>query len=244
VNLAYEVLPTSSSNKHTFIVGLWYGDFFEGDGVGRKALDSELTRFGLYGNVENDRAILKIPQAALPAAFATLRPLIIMQRAWETVSVVSTSVTEDILGQPHPTDMDFAGLDQLATPTDEEKRQLVEQRSQAGAQVSDEVLAKLMPIAKRISDAGDRLVLVDLPLPRWHADAVPAAADYSRRKQPYLAEVLRLPGVYYLDLEGNATDDDFYDSVHLRPKACVGLAHRLGREVDGLPGPGETAMRP
>ena len=34
VNLAYEVLPPS--DKHTFVVGLWYGDFFAEDGVGQK----------------------------------------------------------------------------------------------------------------------------------------------------------------------------------------------------------------
>src|SRR5580704_15721960 len=49
VNLAYEVLPPSE--KHTFVVGLWYGDFFAEDGVGHKALNSELTRYGLYQKV-------------------------------------------------------------------------------------------------------------------------------------------------------------------------------------------------
>jgi len=242
VNLAYEVLPPS--DKHTFVLGLWYGDFFAEDGVGHKALNSELTRYGLYRRVEDDRAILKIPKSTLPVAAATLRPLIIMQRAWETITTVSASVVDDILGQSPPPATDFAALDQAASPGAEEKRELIERRSADGNRVSDDVLAKLMPIAKRISDAGDRLVLVDLPLPRWHTEAVPAAADYSRRKQAYFAPVLRLPGIYYLDMEGSATDEDFYDSVHLRPKACIELAHRLARTLAGLPGPSETAMRP
>jgi hypothetical protein len=241
VNLAYEVLPASSAGTHTFVFGLWYGDFFAGDGVGHKALNSELTRYGLYQKIEDDRAILKIPRSTLPAAVATLRPLIIMQRAWENLIGVSTFVVKDILGQPHPPAIDFAAQDQAASPGEAEKRALIELRSAGGSRVGDDVLAKLMPIAKRISDAGDRLVLVDLPLPRWHEEAVPAAGDYSRRKQPYFAAILRLPGVYYLDMEGSATDEDFYDSVHLRPKACIGLAHRLGRALGGLTGSDETA---
>ena len=242
VNLAYEVLPVSPSNTHTFVFGLWYGDFIAGNGVGHEALNSELTRYGLYRKVEDDRAILKIPRSRLPVAAATLRPLIIMQRAWETITAVSTSAVNDILGQAHPPAIDLAAQDQAASPGEEEKRVLIERRAADGDRVGDEVLAKLMPIAKRISDAGDRLVLVDLPLPQWHTEAVPAAADYSRRKQAYLAAVLRLPGIYYLDLEGSATDADFYDSVHLRPKVCIGLAHRLGRTLAGLPSPGETGM--
>jgi hypothetical protein len=241
VNLAYEALPPS--NKHTFVLGLWYGDFFAEDGVGHKALKNELTRYALYQEVEDDRAMLKIPKSTLPVAAATLRPLIIMQRSWETVTTVSTSVVDDILGQSHPPATDFAALDQAASPGAEEQRKLIELRSD-GNRVSDDVLAKLMPVAKRISDAGDRLVLVDLPLPRWHVEAVPAAADYSRRKEAYFAPVLRLPGIYYLDMKGSATDEDFYDSVHLRPKACVELAHRLARTLAGLPSPRETAVRP
>jgi hypothetical protein len=242
MNLAYEVLP--ASDKHTFVLGLWYGDFFAGDGVGHKALKRELTRYGLYHKIDEDRAALKIPKSTLPVAVATLRPLIIMQRAWETVTTVSTSVVDDILGQSHPPTIDLAALDQAATPGPEEKRVLIERRSADGNRVNDDVLAKLMPIAKRISDRGDRLVLVDLPLPQWHAEAVPAAIDYSRRKQPYFAEVLRLPGVYHVDMEGSATDEDFYDSVHLRPKACIELARRLARTIASLPNPSDAAMRP
>ena len=244
VNLAYEALPASSSDKHTFVFGLWYGDFFAGDGVGREALNGELTRYGLYQKVEDDRAVLKIPRSKLPVVVATLRPLIIMQRAWETLTAASTSVVKDILGQSHPAAIDFAAQDQAAGPGEAEKGALIGLRSAAGTRVDDVVLAKLMPIAQRISDAGDRLVLVDLPLPRWHAEAIPAATDYSRRKQAYFAPVLRLPGIYYLDMEGSATDEDFYDSVHLRPKACIGLAHRLGRTLARLTGPGETAAIP
>ena len=243
VNLAYEVLPASSSDRHTFVFGLWYGEFFTGDGVGHEGLNSELTRYGLYQKVEDDRAILKIPRSTLPVAVATLRPLIIMQRAWEPLTAVSTSVVKDILGQPHPPAIDLAAQDQAESLGEAEKRVLIERRSADGTRVGDDVLAKLMPIAKRISDAGDRLVLVDLPLPRWHAEAVPAASDYSRRKQAHFAALLRLPGVYYLDMEGSATDEDFYDSVYLRPKACIGLAHQLGRALAGLTGPGETGIR-
>jgi hypothetical protein len=242
VNLAYEVLPPSE--KHTFVVGLWYGDFFAEDGVGHKALNSELTRYGLYQKVEHDRAILKIPRSTLPVAAAALRPLIIMQRAWETVTTVSTSVADEILGQSQPPAIDLAALDQAPSPGAAEQRVLVERRSAGGTQVSDDVLARLMPVAKRISDAGDRLVLVDLPLPRWHTDAVPAASDYSLRKQAYFAPVLRLPSIYHVDLEGSATDVDFYDSVHLRPKVCIELAHRLARTLAELPGPSETAISP
>jgi hypothetical protein len=244
VNLAYEVLPALSSGRRTFVFGLWYGDFLGGDGVGREALKSELTRYGLYRKVEEDRAILKIPRSTLPVVAASLRPLIIMQRAWETITGVSTLVVQDILRQPHPPAIDLAAQDEAASPAEAEKRALIERRSAVGTRLDDDVLAKLMPIAKRISDAGDRLVLVDLPLPRWHAEGVPAATDYSRRKQAYLAAVLRMPGIYYLDMEGSATDEDFYDSVHLRPKACMGLAHRLGRALAGLPAPGETGLRP
>ncbi len=233
VNLAYEALPALPSDKHTFVFGLWYGEFIQG--VGQKFLDTELVRYGLYQKVEDDRARLKIPRATLPVAVAALRPLIILKRAWEPLTAVTISVVNDILGQPRPAAIDSAAQDGAPNLSDAEKRALIERRSAEGNRVSDDVLAKLMPIAKRISDRGDRLVLVDLPLPRWHAQAVPAATDYSSRKQAYFAEVLRLPGIYYVDMEGIATDADFYDSVHLRPNACFELAHRVGQALAVLP---------
>jgi len=120
VNLAYEALPTLSSGKRTFVFGLWYGDFFAGDGVGHEALNSELTRYGLYQKVEDDSAILKIPRSTLPVAVAVLRPLIVMQRGWETITGVSTAVAKDIVGQAHPPEIDLAAQDQAASLGDTE----------------------------------------------------------------------------------------------------------------------------
>ena len=235
VDLAYQAIPPASRGQCTFVIGFWYGEFRSIRGQEPGALDAELLRYGLYRKAGRNQATPTLPRPAQSVAIAALRPFILERRAWETLKAVAMSGAMRVLGETPAPAFDTLTLDQVNLD-EVKKRALLEPRPSGKTQVADEALEALTPIAKRISDAGDRLLLVDLPiLPQWYAAAVAAAADYSRRKQIYFAALSRLPGVHYMDMQGSLTDKDFYYFVHVKPSAGVELARRLGRALAVLP---------
>jgi hypothetical protein len=236
VDLAYQALPAASQRKHVFVFGLWYGEFLAIHGQGAGAIDPELIRYGLYRKDGADHALPMVPESLLQVALFALRPLILQQRAWGTLTSVANSGTRRVLGDESPPARDIFAEDQVDLG-EQEKHALIELRKSASSRIADDALDELTAIAKRISNSGDRLVLVDLPIPQWHATAVPAYADYFERRKSYFATLLRLPGVEYVNMQGDVPDEDFYDSVHPKPSAGVRLAHHLGRTLAGLLAP-------
>src|SRR5262249_12476029 len=53
--------------------------------------------------------------------------------------------------------------------------------------LADEQFHVLDRMVRKIAQSGSRILIVDLPIPRWHAQASPYFADYQTRKAPYLA---------------------------------------------------------
>jgi hypothetical protein len=80
-------------------------------------------------------------------------------------------------------------------------------------------------IVDRITRNADRAIIVDLPIPHWHADGVPLFAAYQRAKVQGFSSALSHEGASYLDLQFSLGEDDFYDSVHPKPAAAVRLSH-------------------
>ena len=70
-------------------------------------------------------------------------------------------------------------------------------------------------------------MIVDLPLPSWHARGVNAFADYQRRKWTFYGAMLRIRDVSYINLQQGFPDDGFYDSIHPKPKAAEEWAIRM-----------------
>ncbi|MBC7952323.1 MAG: hypothetical protein H7Z12_10975 [Rhodospirillaceae bacterium] len=80
-----------------------------------------------------------------------------------------------------------------------------------------------------------RVLLVDMPLPRWHAEASPLAAEYARLKAPMLERLKADPGVAYLDLTSHSDPADFRDATHPQPATLIEWADAIGAAVAALP---------
>lgn len=92
---------------------------------------------------------------------------------------------------------------------------------------TDAGFGDLVNLARRVSAAGSKLIVVDLPLPSWHANGVPYFQQYQRRKQPFIAELGKLDRVTYANMQKGFPDEEFYDSAHPRPKATWRWSERL-----------------
>jgi hypothetical protein len=75
------------------------------------------------------------------------------------------------------------------------------------------------------------VLLVDMPIPAWHARGSQLAADYERRLQATLPRLTSLRGVSVLQMAEERSDDDFSDEVHPKPRVSPRWAARVAGAV-------------
>lgn len=70
-------------------------------------------------------------------------------------------------------------------------------------------------IVVRLREAGYKVLLVDVPQPKWHqASQAELIGQYRQRIAPVIAAARQQPGVAVLDLTAFDQDDDFRDHTH------------------------------
>jgi hypothetical protein len=232
VDLAYEAVPSSTRGHNVFVVGVWYGEFCGQHGSVWESLKLQLTGYGLY-RVNADNSVERaIPRSLLSPALTAIRPLLVEKRLWGSLQSAAAALAHfAIFGE-----MGSGGTDQLAQDAvtldaaGREKNLLEERKALAGS-IDTSTFTTLDRIVARITRNGDRAIIVDLPIPKWHAEGVSTFAAYQQAKTRGFAPALSRAGVGYLDLQSSLQDEDFYDSVHPKPLAAVKLSHLIDHAV-------------
>jgi hypothetical protein len=220
--------------RDIFVVGIWYGLFGENrlhwytpDRVpGDTDLDIERYRYGL------ERRTLQGPVDFVPptyrdAAVVAIYPLLFLDKAsrgaFRWISPAHAQTAEE--------------LDAYAVSQQEKDRYLKYWRTMMGpARPSsfDEQFAALDKICDRVLAQGARLLLVDLPLPRWHKTASPYQAIYETRAHQLFDRLSGRSGFGFLDMDHLDNDADFYDEVHPKPRTAAIWADRLAVTLSPL----------
>ena len=97
----------------------------------------------------------------------------------------------------------------------------------AGPSAFDEQFAVLERACKRVLGEGSKLLLVDLPLPKWHRERSPYEGYYEARLAKFVRQCAVRPGCYFVDMSDMDRDRDFLDEVHPRPRVTILWARRL-----------------
>jgi hypothetical protein len=233
-DLVYDAQSEPVRRRDIFVVGIWYGLFGEdrlhwytADRVpGDTDLDIERYRYGL------ERRTLQglvefVPPAYRDAAVVALYPLLFLDKvsrgAFRWISPVHAQTAEE--------------LDAYVVSQQEKDQYLKYWRTMMGpAQPSslDEQFAVLDKICDRVLAQGARLLLVDLPLPRWHKTASPYQAIYETRAHQLFDRLNGRSGFGFLDMDHLDNDADFYDEVHPKPRAAATWADRLAATLSPL----------
>jgi hypothetical protein len=221
IDLVYEVVPRQAWSRITFAVGLWYGVFSSAEKASQ--IDQELLRYRLYERTHDGKVALRMPSSLLEPASIALRPVLLSAHAWDDVTTISSLVLAVLLNgtadaQDHPVTGNEALLWCL-------------RRTFMTALANEAALAELQRFARLVSARGSRLVILDTPIPPWHAKAAPAFAYYQQRRTALFEELQRLPGVFYYDMQAFAADDDFIDCIHPDPRVARVWAGRLAEEL-------------
>jgi len=235
VELVREVQTPAARRHNTFVLALWYGVFAADSArwhtpdrhAGDTDIDLERYRYGFYTRGQHGAQSL-LPPTALDTGAHLVHPYLVLDAVTRDVT---QSWRERLSGKSRKlTDEE---RNQRSVREDEHAGYLAFWRAYMGGvdRLQDAPFQALSRIVNQIVAEGGRVVLVDLPIPAWHAAGSPLHADYERRLQSLLPSLADEPAVRVLRLPGG-DDDDFSDEVHPKPRVTAGwsqaLASRLG----------------
>ena len=225
VNLL-QLLPEEALEESVFVFGMWYGVFVDDQARwkgNRSTIVTEALHSGLY---KLDRETLKtiIEINYLPHIITLLRPVFFLEGVITTISSFALSANEFMctilrdkrikLSILNPKKVNYPEIDETY-----KKRALRfwhDYMRTEGNSLKDEQFDKLLDLCSFINENGGIVILVDLPLPKWHSENSGHYGDYQRRKLPYIKKVLRFAKVRYFNMQDRNENAYFYDSAHLK----------------------------
>ena len=237
--LVREVQSPEARRRSTYVLGLWYG-LFAADQArwhtpdrnpGDTDIDIERYRYGFYR---------RTPQGAVPVLspryLATEETLVLPYLALDRAARDLTVTLRAKLSGKAPKLTDEQRNARVIS-VDEQQRYLAFWRDYMGREtrLSQESFVQLEQLVRALVADGSRVVLVDLPIPSWHARGSALAADYRERLQAALPGLTSLPGVSALDMARDGSDDDYSDEVHPKPRVSPRWAERLARALGAGP---------
>ena len=230
-DLVNEVQSTEARRHNTFVIGLWYGVFASDKArwhtpdrhAGDTDIDIERYRYGFYRRTEDGSAPV-LPPGQLDTGVILIHPYLVLDRLARDV----TSMARGWLTGRKP-GMTNAQRNAIVLTEEQHLGYLAFWRGYMGdVDVLDDAPFQTLDkmVAKVLADGG-RLVLVDMPLPRWHTEGSPLWRDYHRHIDPMLARYENEPGVTVLKMGAANANEDFHDEVHPKPRVSGQWAERL-----------------
>ncbi len=230
VDLVREVHTPAERAQNTFVLGLWYGAFASDQArwstpdrhAGDTDIDIERYRYGFWRRGEHGPVPLLPPQHLRTGA-ALIHPYLV---ADQVARDVTQSLRERLQGKPPRLTDQERNARVVSEP--ERQKHLAFWHDYMGSveHLSDASFERLRRLVDTIRADGARVVLVDMPIPRWHARGSRLHADYARRMTELLPELAARDGVAVLRLPGG-DDDDFSDEVHPKPRVTASWAQAL-----------------
>ena len=231
VDLVREVQSPEARRHNTYVIGLWYGlftadrarwytpDRHEGD----TDIDIERYRYGFYRRTDAG-AVPLLPPQELGLGVLLIHPYLVLDR---TARDLTRSLRNFMAAKSAPiTDAQRNAV----VLSDAQKRKYLDfWRDYTGG--ADKIDDTSIWVLNRLIDAivaeGGHVVLVDMPIPAWHAQGSALAANYRTRVDALLPALRTRPGVSVLAMADTAGDDDFSDEVHPKPRVTGRWAARL-----------------
>lgn len=230
VELIREVQTPEQRRESTFVLGLWYGVFASDEArwhtpdrhPGDTDIDIERYRYGFFRRGPHG-AVPLLPPQYLDVGAALIHPYLV---ADQLARDVTQSLRERLRGKP-PKLTDRERNARVVTEPEQRAYLAFWQKYMGSVErLSDGPFARLRQLVETLRADGARVVLVDLPIPPWHARGSALHADYARRLAALVPELEARDGVAVLRLPG-ADDADFSDEVHPKPRVTPGWARAL-----------------
>ncbi len=240
IDLVREVQSPEARRHNTFVIGLWYGLFADDKArwytddrhAGDTDIDIERYRYGFYRRTAQGPAPV-LPPEHLEWGVVLIHPYLVLDR---TARDLTRSLRSYIAAKPKVITDEQRNATVLSEA--DKKKYLAFWHTYMGAAqtLGDAPFLVLERAVEQILADGGRVVLVDMPIPAWHAKGAALQADYRRRITPLLDRLQARPGVTVVPAF-DSDDDDFSDEVHPKPRVTNLWAQRLASAVTAGPMP-------
>ena len=233
------VQAPTAPERTTYVIGIWYGMFVP-DALkwhtadrhgGETDLDIERYRYGFFRR-SADGPIQVLPSDYLELGSALVRPFLMVDRLARNAT--DTLRASFLKNQPKRTEEQ---RNAARVKPEDQARFLAFWKAQFGeaTTVPDEQFTVLSELVTEMLDSGSKVVVVDLPLPSWHADQAPLNASYLALISATLRQFSGRPGFSYLNMQSDFPDDEFVDEAHPKPRARPQWARKLAEFLNGSP---------
>jgi len=237
IDLVQEVQSEEARRHEICVLGIWYGMFGEDRlrwyspdrSPGDTDIDIERYRYGFEWRTARGPITL-VPWYYIDVAVTAIYPFLFLDQ-------LSRDSLEWLSDKYHAQPKD---LDTVVMTEDERGRMMNYWTGIMGPtrlSTFDEQFAVLEQSGDLILAEGSRLILVDLPLPKWHKQRSPYQSYYEDRRTQEMKRWMGRPGFVFLDMTDLDSDADFYDEVHPRPRVTVSWARRLAGALSSLLSP-------
>jgi len=247
IDLVHEVQDGATRKLNTFVIGVWYGMFVDSEvryndadrNRGDTDIDIERYRYGFARRTANG-SVNVVPARWLDAGVAAIRPILLLEKAARTMR----SMADRLTGRSRDhTDAER----EAAVMTDKQKQDALVywlQGMGSNDQISQEQVALLIRTVDRLLNAGEQVVLADLPIPAWHRDASPYYPAYQEALQAIVQQFDGRRAFKFMrmsDLDGN---EDYSDEVHAKPHLAKVWSARLVEILNPLVCNGDSERSP
>lgn len=253
LKLYYEVAP---AKPHIVVLGIGYTRFLPSAlKYGNLAipLQREMVRYGFYRSLPGGDLGLSVPTRWQPVFVAMLRPLFWVSHVVATPNALLFSLVQrggfwlkkleqegfapirDMLTRIYRFQILGIALDDqravAASEVGERKKELLE-HYESGMKVKPEAMPateyeRLNDLMTMVTAHGGKLLLVDMPIPLWHAEASAHDRSYHARLPGFLKTLVANTNVRYGSLRDLDRSELFYDGHHPNPSTRPILASRL-----------------
>ncbi|MDB5799934.1 MAG: hypothetical protein JWL63_873 [Rhodocyclales bacterium] len=239
VDLVQDVQTPAARQHNTFVIGMWYGLFADDDvrwntpdrHAGDTDLDIERYRYGFFRRSESGPVPL-LPARYLDVGKTLIHPyLVIDGLARDVANNLTRSLRQSV--STKASGITDAQRNAVVLSENQKQRYLDFWADYMGHKpLSRQQFAVLRELIDSIVANGGRVVLVDLPLPAWHAERSPYFAEYQQYKQQLFAETGNALHVSTVSMHGGNADENFSDEVHPKPRVTPAWAQQLASALN------------
>ena len=230
VDLVHEIQSVEARRHNTFVIGVWYGLFADDRQrwttpdrhAGDTDIDIERYRYGFFRRTDSG-PVAVLPPQWLDMGVRVIHPYLVIDKFARDLT---KTVRQLVAGAPLvPGD---AQLGERIVSEQDKLRYLAFWKEYMGSgELSDRQFQTLAALVNEIAAAGGHVVIVDMPIPRWHEQRSPYQAEYRLRAQRLFSELGAHSDVSIVRLQEAGDDDEFSDEVHPRPAVAELWAQQL-----------------
>ena len=231
VDLVQDLQSSSARRRTTFVIGIWYGTFtqnkFRWDTPDRHQgdtdIDIERYRYGFYRRTESGPKQV-LPAAELALGVALIHPYLVFD---ELSRRASKELRDRLFGRAASRTDAERNASVVSEADKEAALKYWRDQMHSDGPIAEEQYLVLRDLIDRILAQGSKVVLVDLPIPLWHAERSPFYPEYLRREKVLISHFDHREGFAYLEMSDLNGDLEFSDEVHPKPRVTQQWAARI-----------------